>query len=802
MRPIDQDLLSDYQVVVVGVTDESYERLVTQRRIVKTETGIESDAASLAGHVGLAKAIRKYDLRRLITFHSRVKQAREFAKDISEILTWIPKRYRPDGLMTCDYVSGEMPTAQRTNRLKALADLSEEKRFLLSNARCLSEGVDVPALDGVAFVDPRRSEIDIVQAVGRAIRKSSGKDVGTIVIPVFINEDEDADEILSTSEFDQVWKVVNALRTHDDKLGEELDELRTQLGRKVTSIHLPSKIRIDLPQQITRDFVNAFNTMAVERTTESWNFSFGLLRLYKKRHGDCLVPLRAKTDDGFRLGSWVSHQRMNKDQLTSEKRQRLDDLGFVWDPLAEDWDQGFRGLQAYKEQFGNCLVPARYKTGKGFRLGSWVNMQRRVEDQMVPERKHPLDEIGFVWDPFAERWEKWFNHLVQYKKLHGDCLVAKRHRVDGELGLGAWVGNQRTLGEQLAPARRKRLDALGFVWDVGTANWEQGFQRLSEYKERYGNCLVPTTKGTRTGDGFNLGGWVSYQRHTKEELSPREIRRLDDLGFVWDRGEQRWEEGLEHLRKYKEQLGTCTVHAKFITDDGFRLGAWVSNQRGLEKQLTPPRRKRLDALGFVWDRLAEKWEDGFQHLVGYADLHGHCLVPVQYRADDGFFLGRWASIQKSNKHLSSERRQRLDTLGFIWDSIEEQWERGFNHFSEYVETQGDTIVPKRYKTEIGFALGQWVGVQRRDEDRLPTEKKRRLGDLGFIWDPISEQWERAFARLLKYKEIHGDCLVPTTYEADDGVRLGAWVRYQRTQKERLSRERRRRLNDIGFVWEN
>ena len=65
---------------------------------------------------------------------------------------------------------------------------------LLSNARCLSEGVDVPALDGVAFIDPRSSEIDIIQSVGRAIRLSENKTTGTIVIPVFVEQTEDAED--------------------------------------------------------------------------------------------------------------------------------------------------------------------------------------------------------------------------------------------------------------------------------------------------------------------------------------------------------------------------------------------------------------------------------------------------------------------------------------------------------------------------------------------------------------------------------------------------------------------------------
>ena len=84
-----------------------------------------------------------------------------------------------------------MSAGERHVLLQHLSRLDDGERGLLTNARCLSEGVDVPTLDGVAFIDPRRSEVDIVQAVGRAIRKSDDKTVGTIVIPVFIDTDTD-----------------------------------------------------------------------------------------------------------------------------------------------------------------------------------------------------------------------------------------------------------------------------------------------------------------------------------------------------------------------------------------------------------------------------------------------------------------------------------------------------------------------------------------------------------------------------------------------------------------------------------
>ena len=301
---IKKGLLSDYQVVVIGVDNPNYSSMITKRTLVETETDIQSDAQSFASHIGLAKAIKKYDLKRVISFHSRVSAARDFAHKLPEIIDWMPSEARPDGELLTNYVSGAMPTDERNRNLKALGNITDEQRYILSNARCLSEGVDVPALDGVAFIDPRNSEIDIVQAVGRAIRLSKVKTLGTIIIPIFIGNHEDPDEVLNSSPFKKVWAVVNALRSHDEGLGEELDQLRQAIGKRGT-VGRSDKIIFDLPTTITHQFETALKTKVIESTTASWEFWFGLLETYKEEFGDCLVPLTyADSKNGYKLWNW------------------------------------------------------------------------------------------------------------------------------------------------------------------------------------------------------------------------------------------------------------------------------------------------------------------------------------------------------------------------------------------------------------------------------------------------------------------------------------------------------------------
>ena len=150
----------------------------------------------------------------------------------------------------------------------------------------------MPTLDGVAFIDPKRSQVDIIQAVGRVIRKAEGVGKGTIVIPVFIDESEDEETVLTSSAFKPVWQVIKALRAHDEVLAEELDELRLKLGKRSAyggKLKLPSSIKVDIPTLVFKDFERAFNVRTVETTTRKPDLTIekilGWADEHKKRTG-------------------------------------------------------------------------------------------------------------------------------------------------------------------------------------------------------------------------------------------------------------------------------------------------------------------------------------------------------------------------------------------------------------------------------------------------------------------------------------------------------------------------------------
>ncbi len=633
---IRKNLLSDYRIVVVGIDDPTYKKMVDQRRIVETDTDIKTDAKTLARHVAVAKAIRDWGLRRTITFHSRINAAKDFANLLPRVVEWMPPRHRPDVELVCDYVSGEMSVGERNTRLNRLRETGDGQSGLLANARCLSEGIDVPSLDGVAFVEPRRSEVDIVQAVGRAIRLSDDKTTGTIIIPVFISDTNDPDTVLRASEFAPVWSVIRALRAHDDELGQALDAIRTQLGHTGSTSELPPKIHLDLPGDLPVGFVDAIETRLVEATTANWGFNYGLLQRYVERVGDADVPSNhVELYDGgqFGLGVWVSKCRGDKkrEALSTEQVRSLELLhGWVWDPLEVAFQQGLAALRQFADRTGHTGVRQFHLEqidGTEVMLYRWVSVRRNQYrgGQLSEERIEALEAVpGWVWefDAKEEDFQRGLGALRQYADRTGHAHPPKRHIevFQGEdRNIGTWVATQRAhysnpseRRRELPPERIEVLEALpGWYWDP---HWDRGLAALRQYVDRTGHAR-PRWGDVEMLDGeeVKLGIWVNSRRRAyksdglsgRGDLPPERCEILEALpGWAWNVFERDFQLGLGALRQFAEREGTIRVSSRHVETFGggnVRLAAWMSNRRNNKGQLSEERIEALEAVpGWDW----------------------------------------------------------------------------------------------------------------------------------------------------------------------------------------------------------
>ena len=213
-RAIDLKLLSDYRLVVATLPNNYLEDS-------KKHSAHEMKEA--IKQLAVLKAIDKYHLSKVLSFHSTVDRAYKFAESVQET----GPKYLSNRAIWAHGVDGSMSSSIRSSLLKLLAEQSKETLSLISNCRCLTEGIDVPAIDGVIFFDPKKNGVDIVQAIGRAIRQSTAtkKEYGTIVVPLVVPANIESADFLEGSEFKHVAQVMRALRAHDDRFEVRIKEI-------------------------------------------------------------------------------------------------------------------------------------------------------------------------------------------------------------------------------------------------------------------------------------------------------------------------------------------------------------------------------------------------------------------------------------------------------------------------------------------------------------------------------------------------------------------------------------------------
>jgi hypothetical protein len=204
-------------------------------------------------------------------------------------------------------------------------------------------------------------------------------------------------------------------------------------------------------------------------------------------------------------------------------------------------------------------------------------------------------------------------------------------------------------------------------------------------------------------------------RRKNGKLPEEYIRRLTEIGLVWDHDDAVWETRFTELQEYKKQHGHCLVPVAWKTNP--TLGRWVFTQRQnyKEGQLSTERIRHLNSIGFCWDLAPVKeaeWNAQFQKLLLYKKQHGGCNVPTALKEDS--VLGRWVACQRQYSKtgtLSAEHVRRLNSIGFDWDPFATTLQKRLAELREFKKRFGHTNVPFNWSENP--ALGEWATEMRK-----------------------------------------------------------------------------------------
>jgi superfamily II DNA or RNA helicase len=683
-----KEIIVPYKVIVSIINDDnlSKEHLDT---VVHDSHNMEVDARTVANMAALERAMNEYGLKKAITFHSTIAAAQDFAN----------VRHSIEGATLSGFnrlhVSGVQSSSERKASMEAYA--KKGVKSIISNAKCLTEGVNVPDTDLVAFMESKNSKVDITQAVGRAVRNAPGKEFGYVFLPlhVTVRKGESYEQAFDRSieDFDQISSVLKALSDSDEALKDYLRNFSHQKSSKAKNrandedkqearnflASLPIEFLSDsYPGEINPDaLVESIETklisMSTDRLAFSWTERLHELQRFLAANGGKYPAIHSRNEDESKLASWVYSQRQGRN-LTDERRAALESMGFDWGLDREDkWRQNFLKYKEFVAKNGGRQPSQNTGTEEEKRIAKWASNQRN-DTELTAERKDALNSIDFVWKvDINAQWMKIFNDFKAYVNSHGGDYPSQHGNDSDEQFLGRWVSTQRK-GTGLNDERLRLLDEFGFVWKVDMGPmWMENFEKLKSFLEQSGGNY-PQQSSKKPGES-KLGTWVKNQRTQKELIDGKRRELLESINFNWGTDKQaldkKWMSTLNDFTVFLSKSG-----GKYPVSDSkdpaeARLGRWVSQQR-INRGMTDERRNLLDKAGFIWRiDLDARWGQMFDRLKEYV-LENGGAYPSRCSSDiEVARIARWVTSQRSEKAMSDERRRALDEFGFAWSADQE-----------------------------------------------------------------------------------------------------------------------------------
>ncbi len=788
-KAIEHGIICDYKIIFPEVTSE----MVAKKLQAEDNAGLSNNAVyNAAMQIALKKAIEKTAASKIVSFHTRVYDAEQF----SQIL--VKNRILPKHKIL--HINGKQASGVRK---KIMREFESNTKSIITNARCLTEGIDAPSVDMVAIFSNKKSKIDIVQGIGRALRKHPGKQYGYIMVPIFVDtaSQETPETALAKPEAQILFEVLLALEQHDELLCEAIRKGKFRegyVGKNTTEL-LEGFFDVTAQKYLSsQSFIKALSVAIIDRLGSNWDKMVGYLAKFKNKYGHCDVP-RGFTDNPS-LASWVNNVRQShrKGMLEQNKIQELSKLEFNWYPHDAKWYKRLSELKEFKKKHGHCNIPKEFSN---ISLAAWVNTMRlsykkgTLEQNKVKE----LNKLGFNWSPCDAIWNNRFSELMRFKNKYGYCSVPSRF--NDNIPLANWVSTVRRSYKKgiLELNKVQELNKLGFDWNPLDTLWKQRVSELIEFRDEYGHCAVPQEYINNP----SLASWINTVRTScrKGILEQNKILELNKLGFVWNPLDTLWKQRISELIIFKNKHGHCDVSQEYSNNP--TLASWVNTVRKSYRKgvLEQDKILELNKLEFDWNPLDTLWKQWVSELMKFKNKYGHCDVPRTYSNNPS--LASWVSnvrVLYRNKKLECTKIQELNKLRFNWYPYDTMWNQWLSELIEFKKKHKHCNVPIGFKDNL--PLAGWVSRIRRSYRRgvLELNKVQELNKLGFAWSPHDAMWHQRMLELREFKNKYGHCNVPRS--CNDNRPLANWISTVRRSYKKgvLEQNKILELNKLGFNW--
>lgn len=339
----------------------------------------------------------------------------------------------------------------------------------------------------------------------------------------------------------------------------------------------------------------------------------------------------------------------------------------------DQWNKMYHLAKDYYSKNSNLI------NIKDQRLNGWISHQRQRyvgrKNPLTNEQIKKLESIGMIWDASVDIekiWDNYYSIAKDYYLEHKNLNIKIREKYKG-INLGSWINKIRNEHDKLSDEQIDNLNKIGMIWNVHKDKWDANYNLLLDYYKANNNILIPFDYIYKN---VKLGQWLKRQMISKNKLTPKQVKLLDNLGIVWKRNSNKWDEMFDLAKEYYLEHKNLLVdtHSKY---KGQNLGYWINHQRDDYKKrntdnanvdFSLDRIHKLESIGMVWDVNDYLWNKNYEILSEYYSLNGDVDIPssLEYK---NIKLGKWLQNQKSSykgykgrKKLTEEQIIKLEKL--------------------------------------------------------------------------------------------------------------------------------------------
>lgn len=736
----------------------------------------------------------------------------------------------------------------------------------------LNEGIHIDDISGVILLRPTVSPIIYKQQIGRAL--SAGSNKNTVIFDIVLNVEnlysigELNEEIqLTTSYYRSLGEdnlIVNERFTVIDEVREcvelfdKLENILTaswDLMYECAKKYYEENGNLEVPARyfspdgyslghwiynqrsirkgqvagvLTDTQIEKLNEIGMRwdlYTDSSWNINFNAAKEYYEKFGNLDVASRYVTKDGICLGGWLSSLRtwessgVHPKYLTAERKEALNEIGMIWSKLDYFWENNYSAAVKYYRENGNLIVPTKFVSDDGIKLGSWISRLRKLRKGQCrgippsPEQIKRLDDIGMVWEfNITRKWDNAYKLAKTYFETNGDLLIPSAYKTENGFSLGQWLQSQRKSFKKgtINETRKYLLNQIGMVWEQPDP-WVFRYELIKKYYEEHGNIYINQT--VIIGDVW-LGKWIAVQKKlydANEKLSEKQRKLLEQLPLEQINQKNRaWYFAYEDVKEYYKKNGNLKIPKEYKGDSGIVLSDWLIRQRMAKKadKLTDEQIALLDKMDFVWDS-ENVWNEGYRHAKEYFSKFHNLSMKKSFKCSDGYALGMWVfnyrnayNKKKSPVTINQKQIKLLERIGMVW-VLETTWDKRFADIQRYF-VLNNKLPDTNCENDFEKKAYQWLNNQRKSYrlGYLQDYQLKKLSEIGITteWLNPATPFDKGYAVASDYYKINGHLNVPTNYQHSNGFWLGSWIDKIRKKQNELNEVQIKQLNDIGFVW--